>query len=65
MREDILKTKLEKLENLKKSGMEVYSEKSERTMTNKEALDNFSAEGGDNISNEIYLVGRLKSFRPM
>jgi lysyl-tRNA synthetase class 2 len=65
MREDILKTKLEKLENLKKSGMEVYPEKSERTMSNKEALDKFSAKGGDNISDEIYLVGRLKSFRPM
>lgn len=64
MREDILKTKLEKLENLKKSKMEVYPEKSERTMSNKEALDKFSAKGG-NISDEIYLVGRLKSFRPM
>ncbi|MFA5777545.1 MAG: lysine--tRNA ligase [Parcubacteria group bacterium] len=60
MREDILKTKLEKLENLKKSGSDPYPEKSERSMTNKEALDKF-----DGISDEIHLVGRLKSFRPM
>jgi lysyl-tRNA synthetase class 2 len=60
MREDILKTKLEKLENLKKSGADPYPEKSERSMTNKEALDKF-----DDISDEIHLVGRLKSFRPM
>lgn len=70
MREDILKTKLEKLENLKKSGMEVYPEKSQRSMVNKEALDSFSAidgsaSGGNDISDEVYLVGRLKSFRPM
>ena len=60
MREDILKNKLEKLENLKKSGMEAYPEKSERSMTNGEALDNF-----DSVKNEIYLVGRVKSVRPM
>ncbi len=60
MREDILKTKLEKLENLKKAGIEVYPESSERSMTNKEALDSF-----DNISDEVFLVGRVKSLRPM
>lgn len=60
MREDILKTKLEKLENLKKAGMEVYPEKTERSFTNGETLDKF-----DSIKKEIYLVGRVKSFRPM
>jgi len=60
MREDILKTKLEKLENIKSFGMEPYPEKTERTMTNASALDNF-----DNLKDEITLVGRVKSFRPM
>ncbi|MDO8529093.1 MAG: lysine--tRNA ligase [bacterium] len=70
MREDILKTKLEKLENLKKFGMDAYPEKAERSMNNAEALEKFSAEGGsafggDSIKDEIYLVGRVKSLRPM
>lgn len=60
MREDILKAKLEKLENLKKNEINPYPEKSERSMTNKEALDKFS-----DIKDEIYLVGRVKSLRPM
>lgn len=60
MREDILKTKLEKLENLRKAGIDTYPEKTERSMTNKEALDNF-----DEIKEELYLVGRVKSLRPM
>lgn len=60
MREDIQKTKLEKLENLKKAGMEIYPEKNERSMTNAEAVDKF-----DDIKEEIHLVGRIKSFRPM
>jgi len=60
MREDIQKTKLEKLENIKNAGMEAYPEKNERSMSNSEALDEF-----DNIKDEINLVGRIKSFRPM
>jgi len=60
MREDIQKTKQEKLENLKKAGMETYPEKNERSMTNAEAVDKF-----DKITESIYLVGRVKSFRPM
>ncbi len=60
MREDIQKTKLEKLENIKNSGMEAYPEKCERTMKNVEALENF-----DNIKEDIILVGRVKSNRPM
>jgi lysyl-tRNA synthetase, class II len=60
MREDIQKTKLEKLENIKKAGMEPYPEKCERTITNAEALEKF-----DDIKDEIILVGRVKSNRPM
>lgn len=60
MRSDILKTKLAKLENLKKAGMDTYPEKTERSLANAEALDKF-----DSIKDEIYLVGRVKSFRPM
>lgn len=60
MREDIQKTKLEKLENIKNSGMEAYPEKCERTMTNAEALERF-----EEITEEIILVGRVKSSRPM
>ncbi|MFZ2975035.1 MAG: lysine--tRNA ligase [Candidatus Moraniibacteriota bacterium] len=60
MREDIQKTKLEKLENIKNSGMEAYPEMCERTMKNAEALERF-----DEITEEITLVGRVKSNRPM
>jgi lysyl-tRNA synthetase, class II len=60
MREDIQKIKLEKLENLKKYSMDPYPEKNERSMTNAEAIDNF-----DEIKEDIHLVGRVKSFRPM
>jgi lysyl-tRNA synthetase, class II len=71
MLEDILKTKLEKLENIRKAGMEAYPEKTQRSMDNIEALEKFSAEGGsasggdDSAKNEIWLVGRVKSLRPM
>lgn len=61
MRSDILKTKLAKLESLKKSGVDPYPEKTERSLTNAEALERF-----DKLTaSEIYLVGRVKSFRPM
>lgn len=60
MREDIIKTKLEKLENLKKAGMEIYPEKLERSFANSEALDKF-----DTIKDKIFLVGRVRSLRPM
>ncbi len=62
MRDDIGKIKLEKLENLKKAGMEVYPAKSKRNYTNKEALKNFDKIGEEK---EIYLVGRVVSLRPM
>jgi lysyl-tRNA synthetase class 2 len=60
MREDILKTKLEKLENFRQAGVEAYPEKSKRTMNNFEAIENFSK-----TKDEIILVGRVKSYRPM
>lgn len=60
MREDILKTKLEKLNNLKKAGMDPYPEETERSFTNFEALKGF-----EKIKKEIYLIGRVKSMRPM
>ncbi|HPN54943.1 MAG TPA: lysine--tRNA ligase [Candidatus Moranbacteria bacterium] len=61
MREDILQTKIEKLENIKKSGMDPYPEKSERDFSNAEAAEKF-----DEIGNKkITLVGRIRSLRPM
>lgn len=61
MREDILKTKLEKLENIKNAGMAPYPEKTERDHFNAEALDDFEKLSGK----EIILAGRVKSMRPM
>lgn len=60
MREDILQTKLEKLNNLKQVGVDVFPEKSERSMNNSEALDDF-----DKIKKAITLVGRVRSMRVM
>lgn len=59
MSEKITKTKLEKLRKISEK-MEAYPEKTDRSMTNAEALEKF-----DDIKNEITLVGRVKSFRPM
>jgi lysyl-tRNA synthetase class 2 len=61
MREDILQTKLDKLDNIRRSGMEAYPEKTERSMANSVALKAFDELG----EKEITLVGRVKSFRPM
>jgi lysyl-tRNA synthetase class 2 len=61
MREDILQTKLEKLENIRNSGMDPYPEKTERTNTAAEALADFDKLQAKNL----ILVGRVKSFRPM
>ena len=63
MREDIQRTKLEKLENIKSAGMDPYPEHTERTMTNQEALNKFS-ELAENKTG-ITLAGRVKSFRLM
>lgn len=48
------------MENLKEAGMDPYPEKSERSFSNSEALENFNKIKGD-----IFLVGRVRSFRPM
>jgi len=61
MREDILQTKLDKLENVRQYGMEPYPEKTERDFTNAEALDKFDEIGEKSIT----LVGRVRSLRPM
>jgi lysyl-tRNA synthetase, class II len=61
MREDILKTKLEKLEEIKKAGMEAYPEKTKRNFANGEALKKFE----DLLDEEMFLAGRVKSLRPM
>jgi lysyl-tRNA synthetase class 2 len=63
MREDILETKLEKLKNIQEFGMEAYPEKCERSMTNGEALEQFSGLSTEN--KELVLLGRVKSNRPM
>ncbi len=63
MREDILETKLTKLENIRQSGMEAYPEKTERSMQNAEALEKFESLSAE--EKEISLVGRVKSMRPM
>jgi lysyl-tRNA synthetase class 2 len=61
MLDEIKQIKLKKLENLKAAGMETYPEKTERSMTNQKALDDFDKLQGKEIS----LVGRVKSLRPM
>jgi len=61
MREDILKTKLEKLKNIREFGMDPYPEKAERDFKIHEALEKFSELG----EKEIHLVGRVRSMRPM
>ncbi len=61
MREDIVQTKQEKLERLRQAGEEVYPEKTTRSVTNAEALERFDVLR----SEEVTLVGRVRSFRPM
>ncbi len=58
-----IKIKLEKLENLKKAGMDLYPEKTDRTISNAEALEKFEAL--KESQKEVVLAGRLKSFRLM
>ncbi len=61
IREDILQVKLEKLKNIREFGMEAYPEKTRRDFSNGEALAKF-----DEIAEkEIFLVGRVRSLRPM
>jgi lysyl-tRNA synthetase class 2 len=61
MREDILRTRTEKLDRLRQAGEEVYPEKTTRSMTNREALERFD----DLQGQEIALVGRVRSLRLM
>ena len=61
MREDILKTKLEKLENIKSFGMNPYPEKSQKDFGNGEVLEKFD----ELTEKEIALAGRVRSFRSM
>jgi len=61
MREDIIQTKLEKLEQIKKAGLDPYPEKTQRDFRNGEVLARFDELG----ASEITLVGRVKSLRPM
>jgi lysyl-tRNA synthetase class 2 len=62
MREDILQTKHEKLNNVREVGMEAYPEKTVRDMKNSEALERFEELVADK---SITLVGRVRSLRPM
>lgn len=57
----IRKNKIEKLENLKKAGIEPYPASAFRTHTNKQVLDNFSKIS--KLNKEICLVGRIRSIR--
>ncbi|HOW60160.1 MAG TPA: lysine--tRNA ligase [Candidatus Moranbacteria bacterium] len=61
MRDDILQTKIDKLQQVKSFGMDPYPEKSKRDFTNKEATEQFD----ELADKEITLVGRVRSFRPM
>jgi len=61
MLDKILGVKLEKLEQIKNSGANPYPEKTERTHSNQEALDQYDDLQGQKIT----LVGRVRSFRPM
>jgi lysyl-tRNA synthetase class 2 len=61
MRDDILQTKLEKLQQIKNFGMDPYPEKSQRDFRNAEVSEKF-----DEIGNKkITILGRIRSFRPM
>ncbi|MDD5083309.1 MAG: lysine--tRNA ligase [Candidatus Moranbacteria bacterium] len=61
MREDIIQTKLDKLEQLKAAGESIYPEVSKRSMKNAKALEQFDELQGQTI----FLVGRVKSLRSM
>lgn len=61
IREDILQTKLEKLDQVREFGMDPYPEKTERDFQNAEVLEKF-----DEIGNKkITIIGRVRSLRPM
>ena len=57
--ENLRQIRLEKLENLKKAGINPYPAEVSRTHTNQEALDNFNKI----LTKKIVLVGRIRSIR--
>lgn len=61
--EDIIAHRKVKLENLKAAGMEPYPSTTERTHTNKQALEKFDELSGS--FTPVILVGRIRSMRGM
>ena len=61
MLDEIKKIKLEKLEKLRKAGLDPFPEKTSRSMNNRGALENFEKLQGK----KIVLAGRIRSLRPM
>lgn len=61
MLDEIKKIKLGKLERLKYAGIDPYPEKTNRSISNKEAVERFD----ELQKKEIIVAGRVKSFRPM
>lgn len=61
MLDEIKKTKLKKLEILRNAGIDPYPEKTNRSISNKEAIEKFE----ELQDKEIVVVGRVRSFRPM
>jgi len=59
--EDIKKVRLEKLEGLKKLGIEPFPSQVRRTHTNKEVIDNFNK--FLKSKERIFLVGRIRAIR--
>lgn len=61
MLNELKQARIEKLENIRKQGIEPYPAKSKRTHTVKEALENFNKlSSSEEI---IFLTGRLRTFR--
>lgn len=59
--EELRKTRLKKLEAIKKAGLSAYPEKTKRTHKTKEALEDFTSLSRS--KKEIVLVGRIRSLR--
>src|SRR5258708_3920588 len=59
--EDIISNRKNKLEKIKKAGLNPYPSQNDRTHSNKQALDSFDDLGEKSIA----LVGRIRSFRDM
>lgn len=61
------KERLEKIDRLRSEGIEPYPSRVERSHTSKEAIELFEAaeQAGEEKSQAVKLVGRLRSIRPM